>query len=137
MAKRNTIFKNFEEQVGQWFGVHRNPLSGRNNRSDDGKRRLGDILYKYALVEVKTRRKLATITRALESMELAEKNGKPFIHFERIVGDKKVIVTVCHEDLVVKFVKLVDLLFRDEKFAEEILLLIEQRLKELRENEKK
>jgi len=135
MAKRNTIFKNFESQVASWFNVLRNPLSGRNNRDDSGKRRLGDILYKCALVEAKTRRKLSTITRALDSKKLAEEHGKPFIHFERIVGDKKTIVTVCDESLVIKFVKLIDLLFRDEKSADEILTLIDQKLKELRKDE--
>jgi len=135
MAKRNTIFKNFESQVASWFNVLRNPLSGRNNRDDSGKRRLGDILYKHAVVEVKTRRKLVTITRALESKKLAEEHTKPFIHFERLVGDRKTIVTVCDESLVIKFVKLVDLLFRDEKSAEEIITLIDQKLEELRKDE--
>lgn len=135
MAKRNTIFKNFESQAASWFNVLRNPLSGRNNRDDSGKRRLGDILYKCAVVEVKTRRKLVTMTRACDTKKLANDHNKPWIHFERLVGDKKTIVTVCDESIVVKFVKLIDLLFRDEKFADEVLEVIDQRLKELRKNE--
>lgn len=135
MAKRNTIFKNFESQVASWFNVLRNPLSGRNNRDDSGKRRLGDILYKSAVVEVKTRRKLITMTRAYDTKKLADDHNKLWIHFERLVGDKKTIVTVCDESIVVKFVKLIDLLFRDEKFADEVLEVIDQRLKELRKNE--
>jgi hypothetical protein len=135
MAKRNTIFKSFEEQIGQWFSVHRNPLSGRNNRDDSGRKRLGDILYKYAVVEGKTRRKNSIITRAYETKKLAEEHTKPWIHFERIVGDRETIVTVCDESIVVKFIKLVDLFFRDEKFANEILEVIDQRLEELRKKE--
>ena len=137
MAKRNTIFKSFESQAASWFKVLRNPLSGRNNRDDSGRRRLGDILYKRAVVEVKTRRKLVTITRALDTKKLAEEHNKPWVHFERLVGDKKTIVTVCDESLVIKFVKLIDLLFRDEKFADEVLGIIDSRLEELREKEKK
>jgi len=135
MAKRNTIFKSFEEQIGQWFNVHRNPLSGQNNRDDSGRKRLGDILYKYAVVEGKTRRKNSIITRAYETKKLAKEHNKPWIHFERIVGDKSTIVTVCDEDLVKKFVTLLNLLFQDEKFANEIIELIDQRLEELRKKD--
>lgn len=135
MAKRNTIFKAFESQIGEWFGVYRNPLSGRNNRDDSGKKRLGDIIYPYAVVEGKTRRKLATISRVYETKKLAENNGKQFVHFERIVGDRETIVLVCDEKLITKLVKLMDLLFRDEKSANEILEIINKRLEELRKNE--
>jgi len=135
MAKKNTIFKNFESQISAMFGVLRNPLSGRNNRDDSGKRRLGDSLYKHAVVEAKTRRKLVTITRAYDTKKLAKEHNKPWIHFERLVGDRKTIITVCEKSLVVKFVKLIDLLFRDEKFANEVLGIIDQRLEELRKNE--
>jgi DNA relaxase NicK len=137
LSKRNTIFKNFEAQIGEWFGVRRNPLSGRNNRDDSGKKRLGDVLYKHALVEGKTRRKNSVFTRVYETKKLAGENKVPWIHFERLVGDTKTIITVCDEDLLIKFIKLIDLLFRDTKFAEEILSLIDQRLKELKENESK
>jgi len=135
MAKRNTIFKQFEEQVGQWFGVHRNPLSGQNNRDDSGKKRLGDILYKFVAVEGKTRRKNSVISRAYETKKLAEKHNKQWLHFERLVGDTKTIITVCDESLVIKFVKLLNLLFQDEKFASEVIDLIEQRLEEIKKNE--
>jgi len=135
MAKRNTIFKSFEEQIGQWFNVHRNPLSGQNNRDDSGRKRLGDILYKYSVIEGKTRRKLVSITRAYETKKLAKEHNKPWIHFERLVGDRETIVTVCDESIVKKFVKLLNLFFRDEKFANEILEVIDQRLKELKEKE--
>ncbi|MCK4358993.1 MAG: hypothetical protein KAW92_09665 [Candidatus Cloacimonetes bacterium] len=135
MAKRNTIFKNFESQVASWFNVLRNPLSGRNNRDDSGKRRLGDILYKYSVIEGKTRRRLVSITRAYETKKLAKEHNKPWIHFERIVGDRETIITVCDESLVKKFVKLLNLLFQDEKFANEILEVIDQRLGELKKKE--
>lgn len=87
-----TAWKGRETFVGQrWFnGVTRNPLSGRNNRNDDGSKRLGDILYQPAIVEVKLRKENAVIKRALETRQLARDNGLPYIHLESLLGNKDV-----------------------------------------------
>ncbi len=86
-----TAWKGRESFVAErWFNTTRNPLSGRNNRNDDGSKRLGDNLYQQALVEVKLRKKNAVIERALETRELAEANDIPYIHLESLLGNKQV-----------------------------------------------
>ena len=70
-----------ERLVAKWFKTIRNPLSGRNNVDDKGNRRLGDIVYKYALVEVK-RRKECSFNFAREARDLAKKHNVPWVVFE-------------------------------------------------------
>lgn len=53
MGKNSGSWKNMERLVANWFCSHRNPLSGRNNVDDEGNKRLGDLVYKYAAIEVK------------------------------------------------------------------------------------
>ena len=48
-----TAWQDRERLVAGWFGSVRNPLSGRGNVTDDGKRRLGDSVYRYAILESK------------------------------------------------------------------------------------
>jgi hypothetical protein len=71
------------------FQSQRNPLSGSNNRGDDGKPRSGDVLFAPALVEVKLRKRHATLARAMQTKAEAEKLGKPWIHIELTHGDRK------------------------------------------------
>lgn len=70
-----------ERLVAKWFGTKRNPLSGRNNVDDKGERRLGDIIYPYALIEVK-RRKECSFNFAKEARELAKTRKLPWLVFE-------------------------------------------------------
>lgn len=90
-----------EATVGaRWFDSKRNPLSGRNNIDDSGNRRLGDLVYPHAVIECKVRKSIASIARALETKELAEANGKPWVHIERQKGDAKTYLLVCDLELM-------------------------------------
>ena len=79
-----------ERLVAKWFNTIRNPLSGRNNVDDNGKRRLGDIIYKYALVEIK-RRKECSFSFAKSARALANKNGLPWVVFEFKTGEPDLV----------------------------------------------
>ena len=70
-----------ERLVAKWFGTKRNPLSGRNNIDDKGNRRLGDIIYPYAVVEIK-RRKECSFIFAKAVRKLANQQKLPWIVFE-------------------------------------------------------
>lgn len=72
-------WKEKERLVAKWFGSHRNPLSGRNNIADDGSRRLGDIVYKHAVIEVK-HKKTVNVDVGAETRKLAD--GRPWLVFE-------------------------------------------------------
>lgn len=75
-------WKQRERLLAEWFGTLRNPLSGRNNRNDDGSKRLGDVLYRPAVLEAKRRKCVAPIRRAKETRKLADDAGLPWAHFE-------------------------------------------------------
>lgn len=79
-----------ERLVAKWFNTIRNPLSGRNNVDDKGNRRLGDIVFKYALVEVK-RRKECSFNFAKSARALASKNNIPWIVFEFKTGEPDLV----------------------------------------------
>lgn len=61
MGKNSGSWKVMERKVAEWFGSHRNPLSGRNNVDDEGERRLGDIVYKFAAIEVKQKKTVSMV----------------------------------------------------------------------------
>lgn len=71
--------------MASWFGTKRNPLSGRNNYNDAGEKRLGDILFEHAVVEVK-RRSGISMSMALETKRLAQQNKRPWVHYEFRTG---------------------------------------------------
>lgn len=98
-------WKAFERQVGDMFGVKRNPLSGTNNRNDDGTKRLGDVLYRPAIIELKLRKRNATIKRAQETKKLAKENNKPFLHVERVKGDRKTLALCVDSSMAEKLIK--------------------------------
>lgn len=79
-----------ERLVAKWFGVQRNPLSGRNNIDDRGERRLGDIIYPYALVEVK-RRKGCSFNFAKDARKLAKTRNLPWIVLEFKTGEPDLV----------------------------------------------
>jgi len=85
------LWKQRERDIArEFFDSSRNPLSGRNNISDSGERRPGDVIYSYALVEVKLRQKHAALSRAKVTAEEAKKLKKPWIHIETLKGTKKI-----------------------------------------------
>jgi len=83
-------WKQRERLVASWFGNVRNPLSGRNNVNDDGSKRLGDICYRYAVVEIK-RRKTFSLKYAKETKKLAVKYGLPWICIEFKTGEPDIV----------------------------------------------
>jgi len=87
-------WKEKERLVAKWFDSTRNPLSGRNNVDDSGQRRLGDIIYKHAVVEVKRRKKNSCLLRAKETRKLATKNKKPWVHIEFSTGQPELVAFV-------------------------------------------
>jgi hypothetical protein len=60
-VKNSSSWKNMERKVASWFGSTRNPLSGRNNVDDNGERRLGDIVYPHAAIEVKQKKTVSMV----------------------------------------------------------------------------
>lgn len=88
-------WKKWEREVAGWFGGKRNPLSGRNNYDDRGNRRLGDVVGVNGLVvECKLLKRVASISRARKTRELARKHGKRFVHVERQKGDRNLVCFV-------------------------------------------
>lgn len=94
-------WKQLERKVAGWFGTYRNPLSGRNNRGDDGDRRLGDIILGVGVVEVK-RRKDLSFQRAWETRRLALHDHKPWAHYEFKTGQHD-MVTITVDFKTAKF----------------------------------
>lgn len=93
----NRAWQAQERLVASWWGTFRNPLSGRNNRNDDGSKRLGDIMYKPALIEVKRHNdvsmKIAESVRAL-----ARAHYKRWALFEFRTGCANLVkITVDHD----------------------------------------
>lgn len=74
-----------ERLVAEWFGTKRTPLSGPNDRWDDGTGRLGDVLFRPAVVEVK-RRKEVSFKYAEETARKAKKVGLPWLCVEFKTG---------------------------------------------------
>lgn len=83
-------WKNKERLVAGWFGTKRNPLSGRNNVGDNLERRIGDVIYKYAVIEVK-RRKSISMKMAKETKADGLEAGKPWLHFEFQTGQPQIV----------------------------------------------
>ena len=94
--RRSKYWKEWEREVASWIGSRRNPLSGSNNVSDDGKERLGDVICDRAVIEVKLRGANATISRAKEVYKEVKKKakGKKFIYVERVKGSKELVCLV-------------------------------------------
>lgn len=76
--------------MAEWFGTKRNPLSGRNNYNDAGEKRLGDILFEHAVIEVK-RRATISVEMALETRRLARQYKRPWAHYEFKTGQADVV----------------------------------------------
>lgn len=101
----NTMWKNFEREIALWFNTRRNPLSGKNNCSDSGEARSGDIVVKpewSCLIECKTRKtfpKSGTYYRALETIkEAKERCINNWFHFERKNGSKEIYILATNRE---------------------------------------
>ncbi len=95
MSKR---WKQVERDYAAWFGTFRNPLSGRNNRDDAGKARLGDIIHPTAVVEIKHRRTIS-FSVAKETRDLANEHGKHWLCMESCPGEANLIKLVMSKDM--------------------------------------
>jgi len=83
-------WKERERLVGKWFGVKRNPLSGSNNRADDGSVREGDILLSYAVVEIERTKRLS-LSLGREAREKGKKRGVPWAAIEFKTGAPEMV----------------------------------------------
>ena len=90
-------WKRLERLVAGWWGTCRNPLSGRNNVDDSGRRRLGDIVFSRGVIEVKRRQSLS-FKRAFETRRLAEECGKPWAHYEFRTGQADMVTITLNFD---------------------------------------
>lgn len=91
-------WKNQERSIcREFFGVERNPLSGANSRHDDGTPRPGDCLYPNALIEIKYRKVISSIKRAMKTRDEANKLKVPFVHIERMYYSDLYNITVTEE----------------------------------------
>jgi hypothetical protein len=87
------VWKQRERLIAEkYFNSKRNPLSGQNNRGDDLKPRKGDVIYPYALVEIKLRKRNAVLERAKQTQEQAGEDK--WVHIETIGGDRKLFAVV-------------------------------------------
>ena len=100
-----STWKGKERIVAGWFDGYRNPLSGRNNRDDKGNRRVGDVIYPPALIEVKYRSKVSSITRAKETQRLADKEKLPWLHIEFQRGSNACVAIVLTAELAEEMVR--------------------------------
>ncbi len=107
VAVGDKSWKQWEREVASWFGGYRNPLSGRNNRDDKGRERIGDIIGVDGLViECKLLKAVAPIRRAKETAKLAKRYGRGFVHVEREKGNKKLVCFVVDINTARKFAEL-------------------------------
>lgn len=101
LPKPPLTWKSTEREVAEMWGDEnnkctRNPLSGSNNRDDKGEKRIADIIgLNNIVVEVKYRKRISTILRALATQkqvkEFNEKHNtdKIWVHMERTKGNAK------------------------------------------------
>lgn len=95
---RNNHWKSVERMISrEFFNSERNPLSGGNSRHDDGTPRRGDSLYPHMLVEIKYRKRVSPIARAMGTRDEANSINKPFIHIERMHNSDLYNVTLTKE----------------------------------------
>lgn len=103
-----------ERILAGWFKTNRNPLSGRNNVDDQGKRRLGDAAYPYALLESKLVGKHAAISRARDTWRQAKEAGKPFLHVEFQKGSNAVVGLFVTKELAAELCGYLDRKWRND-----------------------
>ena len=92
------LWKAWEREVAGWINTKRNPLSGSNNVSDDGKRRLGDVIHPSAVIECKLRKSVSVISMMRGEYRKAKREGKTFVGVVREKGRKDIICLVLPYD---------------------------------------
>lgn len=115
MPKPTKTWKLLEKQIGELFRGVRNPLSGRNNVSDQGKKRLGDVIVPELeekripyLIETKLYKSIATITRAKDTQKLAKEHDiTSWFHIERQNGTGDIIVFAVNKEWADKIAKFI------------------------------
>lgn len=97
MTSKST-WTQFERDIAKAFGSHRNPLSGRNSRRDDGSQRPGDVISDEWLVECKLRAQIGLFRLWEELMEdkAATNSDLPPVLFAREKGNRKQVLAVLH-----------------------------------------
>jgi len=112
-----STWKNFEQQCAELFDStgKRNPLSGSNNKNDQGGKRHGDIIVpvftnhgvKY-LVEAKLRKSNAVVQRAIETQKEAKGLGiEDWYHLERQNGNNDIYVLAVSKEWMAKIIDFV------------------------------
>lgn len=80
-------WKNYELKIARrYFDSERNSLSGSNNRSDDGSKRMGDVIHPLVNIECKNHKNPTInnwLRKAVEESEkpalvIAHKKGRPY-----------------------------------------------------------
>lgn len=95
-----------ERLVARWFNSVRNPLSGRNNVNDDGSRRLGDVVHRWLLIEIKRHKGIA-LRMADETRQLAKLHGRPWLHLEFQTGRRDIVKLTCTSEMMAKICQFV------------------------------
>lgn len=100
-------WQNQERLVASWLGTMRNPLSGRNNRNDDGSRRLGDVLYKESVIEIKRRNNIS-MANVHCVRDLARAARLPWLLLEFRTGTADLVKLTCDHDTARFIMKMLD-----------------------------
>jgi len=98
----NKTWKSWEREVASWIGKRRNPLSGRNNVSDSGEERAGDIISDRLHIECKLRERVGAIGMMREERKKAK---KPFVGVLREKRKKDLVCLVMDYDLAKRVLK--------------------------------
>ena len=92
------LWKALERWVGKniFSGASRNPCSGRNNKTDEGDERPGDVIHPLFLIECKLRDKISIFRWWDKLKEEAAEVKKIPILVIREKGDLKDVLVVVH-----------------------------------------
>lgn len=113
MSKNSSSWKLREALVASWLGTFRNITSGSNNRNDDGSRRLGDVIYKYAVIEVK-QHKTISMHNVPQVKNLAMKNHLPWALVEFKKGAINLVKLTVDNNTAEYIFQCLDQKWRDE-----------------------
>ncbi len=113
MGKNSGSWKNMERKVADWFGATRNPLSGRNNVADDGSRRIGDIVYDFAVIEVKQHKTISMINVDCVKIPAVEKR-MPWLLVEFKKGAVNLVKLTCDHGTAEYIAQCLDMKWRED-----------------------
>jgi len=104
------LWKKWEREVASWIGSRRNPLSGANNVSDDGKGRSADVISKKLYIECKIRDKVGAISLMRKEYKKFKKTDKKlFVGVIREKGRKDLVAIVVDYDTARRILKYLEL----------------------------